>query len=205
MVPFSRKLATGAVIAAILAPLVGACSDLEVHSVFMSLDQSGARRRTVFFTDTASIFCVAEYAASRMDITFNAAIRQVKDANGAGVDIVSAIGELAPGVSRGLISLEWSRPMDPMGGGTLPFPKGSYVCEYYVDGIDPATGLRSAKKLIQGTAAFTVDYITCPVAGAAPGTLCRGYVSPTSPPTCKGVDASKTYKCDDVSGTWVPL
>ncbi len=215
MVPFSTRCATGALMAAILAPFVGACGDLEIHSVYTSLDQTGARRRTAFFTDSKSIFCDADYASSRMDITFNATIRQTFDPKAGAVpaaepkenaDIVMAIGELSPGVGHGIMSMEWTRPMDPSGmGGTLPFPAGWYRCEYYVDGIDPATGVRSTKKVIQGTVAFKVDYILCPVAGAFPGTSCRGYVAPVNPPTCKGVDANKTYKCDDVTGVWVPL
>jgi hypothetical protein len=220
MISFPRKLAATAAVIALLAPLVEACADTEVHSVYAALDASGDRRRSSFFTDTSTIYCDADYAAQRLDITFNAVIRQVFDPKGgtvplnepgANADIVTAIGELDPGISHGVLSLQWSRPMDTSGSGaTLPFPAGWYRCEYFVDGIDPKTGLRSGQKVLQGQTSFRVDYIFCPVAGVTAGTLCRNYVQPgtVGGPTntgCKGTDASKTYKCDEAAGVWVPL
>lgn len=203
MIPL-RKLATGTLVAAFLAPLAGACADGEVRAVYTALDSTGARRRNAFFTDTTSIFCDADYANSRKDATFNAVIRQIVDANGGAVDIVMAIGELAPGVGRGVMSLQWPRPMDASGGMSA-FAKGKYRCEYYVDGIDPKTGISSKQKIIQGTAEFIVDYINCPVAGAIPGSKCAGYVMPGagSNGCLNQFNMKQACNCDAASGNWV--
>src|SRR5438105_6622429 len=148
MISFPRKLAALAAVTALLAPLVAACSDTDVHAVYAALDANGDRKRSSFFTDTASIYCDADYAATRLDITFNAVIRQVYDPTGPdhkannavpttepppNVDLVVAIGELDPGIGHGVMSLQWTRPMDMSGGGTLPFLAGWYRCEYFVD------------------------------------------------------------------------
>jgi hypothetical protein len=203
MIAFLRKVAPISVIGALLAPTIGACGDLEIRSVYMALDGQGDRRRNSFFTDTTNIFCDADYAANRRDTTFNALIRYVVDANGAPVDVVMAIGELAPGISHGVMSLTWPRPMDPMGG-VQPFPKGKYRCEYYVDGIDPKTGVSSKMRVIQGTADFTVEYINCPVAGAVAGTKCAGYVAPGSGSNgcLNALNMKQACNCDG-TGFWV--
>lgn len=217
MVPL-RKLAFSTLVVAFLSPMASACGDLEIHSVYAALDGTGSRRRTSFFTDTTSIYCDADYASSRMDITFNAVIRQVYDANkvspgapvpqnepGSNTDVIMALGEISPGIGHGVLNLQWTRPMDMSGSGdTLPFPAGWYRCEYLVDGIDPKTGYRAGNAVIQGKASFRVDYINCPVAGVTAGTTCKGYVG-AGAGACKGTDASKSYKCDDASGKWVPL
>src|SRR3954452_15413417 len=49
-----------------------------VDEVFMSLDEDGARRRNVFYTDTKSISCIAKVASGRKDVTFQLRLRAVQ-------------------------------------------------------------------------------------------------------------------------------
>lgn len=98
----------------------------------------------------------------------------------------------------------------PVNGTTLPFPAGWYTCEYFVDGIDPKTGVRAPKSVAQATSPFRIDYIFCPVEGVNGGTLCRNFIQPgtvggSTNTGCKGADGTKMYKCDDMTGVWVPL
>lgn len=212
MSPLLRRCAALGLAASALGPLLPACSDLEIHDVYLALDGSGLRKRTVFYTDTTAIYCNADYGSSRSDITMNAVIRQIKDANNNATDIVLAVGELAPGVSRGVLSWELSRPMPPPNqmstqpmASMLPYPVGTFRCEVYVDGLDPANGAHSGKNAPpQGTAEFQIQYATCPVSYAAEGAACKGFFRDGQ--VCPGAETkpiSVSCTCDGTTGAWM--
>jgi hypothetical protein len=201
----AKKCVWAAVVTATLAPLVGACADLEVRSVFMALDGTGNRRRTYFFTDTQAIYCDAEFASTRKDITINAVIRQIKDASGATVNTVIGVGELAPGVTRGIASFQLARPMPPpntmMAVSMLPYPVGVFQCEMYVDALDPKSGAHSASNLkLQGLATFEIRYPECPVSFAANGAACTGFFKDNQ--VCPGANKATVCTCDPALGGW---
>jgi hypothetical protein len=207
MISFTRKLVAGVLTAAALSPFIGACSDLEVHAIYTALDGSGNRRRTVFYTDTESIFCDIEYGSTREDITFNAVVRQIKDANGAGVNIIGRVGEIAPGISHGTLSFELSHPVpnptQPMmnAPSVLPYPVGTFLCEIYVDALDPKSGVNSSQTHApEMTTQFEIRFPDCPVSFAADGIVCKDFYRDKQ--VCPSAVKAISCTCDYATTTW---
>lgn len=174
--------------AVVAAPLLAtACTKTAgVSDVYMSIDDDGARERSLFYTDSASITCVFKVSAGRANATFTAVIRQVRKISfGQGgndfqpVNTVISSGDFHPGVTNGTpttLTLKLvPTSIDAMtstlkADDTAPFAPGSYRCEVAIDG-EPAD-----------SAAFNIAYPSCPAARIIPGQKCAGFYA-TSPPT----------------------
>jgi hypothetical protein len=160
----------------------------------MALDGDGARKRTVFFTDTQSIWCDVDYSSGRKDVTFDAEIRAVRlwsDADAALVpaDVVMAYGETAgqPGTGS-TAGFEWlvqDASGSPAAEGSAPYPVGDFRCDVMMDGD------------VVASLPFSVEYPSCPLVPVAPGVACAGWVREGSVcPDAKGLG------CVCSAGVW---
>jgi hypothetical protein len=149
------------------------CKSAGVRHSYMALDQSGARKRTQFFTDTQTIWCDVEYSSGRTDLTIDVRIRATQVWDDAlmaliPVDATLATGEVAG--MQGMASIagfQWV--LDQPGGGvapagTIPYPVGDFVCDVTLDG-EPVASLP-----------FSVEFPTCPVPPVLNGAQCKGWV-----------------------------
>jgi hypothetical protein len=165
---------------------VAGCDTAGFKRSYMALDGEGHRRRDVFFTDTESIFCVAELASGVDDVTVRADFEQrayYLPEDGSRVDLQRFIGseELAPGAGEELVtSFELQRTQDQ------PYDAGDYACLLYLNGD------------LEAEHAFRVEYPECPVAPIEPGVRCRGFVLDGA--VCTGV-LGESCACA-ASGTW---
>jgi hypothetical protein len=71
------RLACLAFCAVVLAAICGGCKWSGVSAVYMAIDSMGAQERTVFFTDSTSIYCVTKFSSARQDATLSITIHQV--------------------------------------------------------------------------------------------------------------------------------
>ena len=136
------RLALLLVVVFAIPTLSAACTaTANVDDAFMALDSDGNRKRDVFFTDTAQIYCVAEFASSRTDVTLNMRLHQLTRYDFVQNAIVPFDSyptevELAPGVSqRGFQSLQLVKTApDGTQDDNLPYFAGDYQCEIFLDG-----------------------------------------------------------------------
>jgi hypothetical protein len=162
----------------ILAPLlfalpalsVACTSTANVDDAYMALDGAGDRRRTVFYTDTASIFCVAEFASSRTDATINIKLHQLSRYDYVqnqivGFDSYPAEVEIAPGATaRSNQSLELIKlDSDGKAGDGLPFQAGDYECQIFLDGK------------LQKSVKFSIQFPPCPDTRILANSTCLGF------------------------------
>jgi hypothetical protein len=189
----SLAVAAGVVLAA--ASLLPACTKTAgVADIYMSLDEDGARKRELFFTDSASITCVFKVGVGRANATFSALIRQIRELPfGQGgddfqpVNRVITSGDFHPGVTNGtptLLTLKMvPSTIDPTTNEQkqdedAPFAPGSYRCEVSIDGVPT------------DVAAFNIAYPDCPTAQIATGQKCAGFYAFSPPTTCPKNGAS---------------
>lgn len=175
-----RRVGAAAAFAALAASVLPACTaTANVSDVWMSIDADGARRRGVFFTDSANITCVAEVGIGRTDVTIEMLIRQVASAPFAAesedeFDTVNAVilaRELRPEITKdrpGTVSLSMvpsslDEDGKPREDDEAPFNAGSYRCEVYLDGEN-----------VQSVS-FNVEYTPCPTAIIRDKTPCLGF------------------------------
>ncbi len=172
-----RRLGAAAALGVLVASALPACTaTANVSDVYMSIDEDGARRRNVFYTDSASITCIAEVGIGRKDVTIEMLIRQIRAAplgtdDFESVDSVIAARDVHPDITKdkpALIALTMiPTSLDDEGrlkeDQEAPFHPGSYVCEVTLDG-KPA-----------GTAAFNIGYPDCPTTIIQKGTPCKGF------------------------------
>jgi hypothetical protein len=179
-------LSVFAALSIVALPLLSCTSTANVSDVWMSIDDDGARRRTVFFADSASVVCIAEVGVGRRDVTVEMFIRQIREVPpGTGgsefqeTNRVVAANEIHPGPTSGgrpaLLALKMVPSTTDASGNTqendaAPFGPGSYRCEVVVDG-KPA-----------GETAFNIRYADCPPARIVKGQACAGFYA-TDPPT----------------------
>lgn len=186
---------------ALLAPVLASCTaTIGIKDVYMSLDQSGARKRTTFFTDTESIVCIIEYSAGREGATIEALIRQNARFDFANNNLVPAdriTGSLDTPGAKGanqVLALALSKK-DPVTGedkGDLPFAPGRYTCEVRVDGK------------LEDSATFNVEFPPCPTSTIRTGTLCLGFYKNDTECPAFGASSKEpgTCKCNGPGGTW---
>jgi hypothetical protein len=186
-----------AVLATLASP--SCTSTANVTDVWMSLDQDGARHRNVFFTDTKSIFCVAEVAIGRNNATLEMLLRRVQTydfAKGDVVDVnvVNAHNEQRPAVSadRQLVTLKVPRTTtnaqgQSSEGDDVPFVPGRLQCEVSIDG-----------QLFKSTT-FNIEFPPCPTDAITPATLCVGFypVGQTCPKSGASGAPQPTCKCGE--------
>jgi hypothetical protein len=140
----------------------------------MALDNTGARKRTQFFTDTQAIWCDAQYSSGRTDLTIDVELRSTAlwdDATQQMVPahVVYANGELPAQVGvGGIAAFQWVALLPNGGGtappGTVPYPVGDFVCDITLDGQ------------LAASLPFTVAYPACPVPAVEENAMCAGWV-----------------------------
>ena len=154
-----------------LPVLSAACTaTANVDDAYMALDAQGDRRRNIFFTDSAAIYCVAEFASVRKDVTLNIKLHQLSRYDYAqnqlvGYDAYPTEVEIAPGPSgRGLQSLmlvkEDAKGVQADG---LPYQVGDYECQILLDGQK------------QKTVKFSIQFPPCPDAQILGNSTCFGF------------------------------
>ncbi len=149
---------------------VACTATANVDDAYMALDGAGDRKRNVFFTDTAQIYCVAEFAAVRKDVTLNIKLHQVSRYDFVQNQLVAYDAyptevEIAPGPSgRGLQSLLLIKE-DAKGAQTdgLPYQAGDYECQIFLDGQK------------QKTVKFSIQFPPCPDAQILANATCFGF------------------------------
>lgn len=158
-----------------LVALSAACTTTaNISEVYTALDSEGFRRRSVFFTDTKEIHCIAEGSFGRPDVTVEGFIHQVRvynsgkdDFDGADryigyVEIQPAVSQAAAGPTK--IDLLLGRTdQDGKDDDKAPYAAGSYICEVAIDGA------------IVKTASFNIDFPECPPAEIVAGLPCIGF------------------------------
>lgn len=184
-----------ALAAAWLCSTLASCRTAGLKRVFMSLDQQGNRKRTTFFADTASIFCVGELVSGRADVTVESKIKATTLYDPDSDSMVPAhglawLGEAAPGKTDGaFVSFELAKVSE--GGGSPSqrslYPVGTFTCELAIDGER------------EDSVDFDIAFPPCPVLPPAQGQLCRGWVRAGS--RCQGAGAL-SCTCDGASGAW---
>ncbi len=167
-------------VAVLAVPVFGACSTTaNISDVYTGLDAPDAngdtRRRTVFFTDTKEIHCIAEMGVGRPDVTVETFIHQIRAFDFQAneffeTDRYLGFVEIKP-ERQGGSDGQPSKPVyldfvlgrvdaDGQPKDDAPFEAGSYVCEVALDGE------------IQKTARFNIDFPPCPSAFLVPNGPC---------------------------------
>jgi hypothetical protein len=152
---------------------LGACNTAGLDRAYTALDGMGARKRTAFFTDTASIWCDVDYSSGRADLTIGMRVRATRlwdDARHSMVpaNAVLAVGEVVGQQGTDLTAgFEWQL-LGPDGNaapaGTIPYPVGDFVCDVTLDG-NPVDSLP-----------FSVSFPDCPAPPVIGGAACAGWV-----------------------------
>lgn len=153
------------------ALLSAACtSTANVDDAFMALDSGGQRKRTVFFTDTQQIYCVAEFAASRKDVTVNMKLHQLTRYDYGQNQLVPYDAyptevEIAPGVTARTFESLLLTKVDAKGAANdgLPYQAGDYECQIFLDGQK------------QKTVKFSVQFPPCPDIQILGNATCLGF------------------------------
>ncbi|MBX3206895.1 MAG: hypothetical protein KF764_17625 [Labilithrix sp.] len=172
-----RRLGAAALLGTLVTSALPACSaTANVGDVWMSLDEDGARRRSVFFTDSSGITCVAEVGVGRPDVTVEILIRQIRGAplgtdDFEPIDVVVVATDIRPTITKdrpATVSLTLiPTSLDEEGrlkeDQEAPFSPGSYICEVMLDGV------------LQKSVAFNVDYPPCPTTVILESRPCLGF------------------------------
>lgn len=173
------------------------CSTAGLRDAYTALDESGLRRRDVFFTDGTVLYCVAEVSSGREDLTVDALIRQTVAYDEAAdktteVDIVAAIASSGPGRAQGVNVAVSLTPANADGTPNEDgaFPVGEYLCEIYLDGE------------LEASVPFRIDFPSCPAYAIAPNSACQGFFRRNT--TCPRFGASSLDKseCKCTDGLW---
>ena len=205
MIAASKAARIGARFAAlaVLCGVVASCTTTaRVSDVYMALDGSGDRKRTVFFTDSKEIHCIVEAGIGRRGVTLETIVRELQSYDFVAdrffpSDRVSANIESAPTPADGIQKTDLSlNPHAPDGSDAAgaPFSPGHFQCEAYLDGV------------LAQTAVFNVDFPPCPASAIRPATTCFGFykqnaqcprygVTSRDPAQCR-CSSTKGWECD---------
>ena len=162
------------------------CETAGIKRAYMALDTDGRRKRDAFYTDTEAIFCVAELASGREDLTVQGRLiaSYLELPSGAVADrIVLGSNEIAPGAGEDLrvsFMLEKDRATDP-------YIAGQYECEIRLDGE------------IEAVLPFEIRFPLCPEAPLLTGFACAGHVREGS--QCPGALSGTLCTCG-TDGAW---
>jgi hypothetical protein len=134
-----------------------------VGDVWMSLDEDGARRRSVFFTDSKTIVCIAEVSAGRDNATLEMQFHRVQaydfvKEGFSNVDVITDYMEVRPAITQGKpqrVALRVVRTSTDENGKVkededAAFLPGRMLCEVRLDG--------ELKKSVT----FNIDFPSCP-------------------------------------------
>jgi hypothetical protein len=174
---------------ALAALALVSCNTAAVKKSYMSLDSEGNRRRTVFYTDTDTIYCVGELALGRKDVSVEASFRSTALATPKGdlvpIDAVLAVQDVSPGSTGSdvVVSFQLLKLANPTG----PWPAGKFACDLAIDGE------------FEASAPFEIQYPPCPFQPPVTGDTCAGFFLPKS--TCPGAVSPQTCTCTD-HGVW---
>jgi len=180
---------------------MGCSGAATIGDIFMALDDAGVRRRTNFFTDTLSIYCVAEYGSGDNAVTLTGAIRQRQLYNPAtdqmeNTNRVLSLTETVPGKGPtrrvGVAFTKRNEAGQETVGNELPYPAGKFECEISLDG-------KLFSKL-----PFGVSFAPCPDGQITQRAGCRGFFKPNA--VCPKYGSSSTdgatCTCDATNGNW---
>jgi hypothetical protein len=147
--------------------LLSGCDTVGVKDAYTALDAAGNRKRSTFYTEAESIYCVMELASGIDDYSVTAKIRArslFEDVRGrprplSGRAIIGAEEQL-PGRGENLkASFQLLRPE-----GDEFYPAGEFVCELYIDNE------------LERALPFKILYPDCPFAPIKAGSACGGLV-----------------------------
>lgn len=192
----------------------------EVRKVYMALDSTGDRQRNEFYTDSKEFFCDVDYVGAQRNTTVFAVIRRVATLSdsdninpgplqvAAKTDDIFAVGEAAPGTTKSVIGFQIGRPKptDPNAAGSeLPFPRGVYDCEIYVnrDPLAKAGSTTDPKLTPNGVTRFAIRWPpgSCPIGFALASSPCAGFW-PQQGKQCRGQLMNQVCTCGQASGVW---
>ena len=185
LVRFSR----GAAALAVLCSIAAGCNTAAIKHSYMSLDQDGSRKRSMFYTDTENIFCVGEMAIGRKDVSINAAIRSTALApppSGTLVPLAStlAVKDVTPAATGSDVVVAFQLLKADS---KDPWPAGSFVCDLAIDGE------------LTDSVPFQIAYPDCPLMPPQGGDSCAGFFLPGS--KCVGALSAETCLCTE-EGIW---
>lgn len=186
-----------------MASAAPACTTTaNVSDVWMSLDDDGARRRKVFYTDSDNVTCIAEIGVGRKDVTFEMLIRRIAEApfgtdDFEAVNKVITANEVHPAPTQGATTITLKmEPTTVSAEGKLeesdeaPFTPGSYVCEVRIDG----------EKVKQ--VAFNIDYAPCPTLQIQQQAPCVGFYTTGTECPAGGESGDPDPKCACTDKGW---
>jgi len=184
------RLAKAACALFLLGVTTTSCSAAsEVKAVYMALDSNGDRVRDTFYTDTTTIVCNIDWVGNSADTTIDAKIVQTSP-----IGAVMAAGEQPGTEGEASFSFTWTM-QSASGGGTAPFPTGTFECDVTVNG-EPA-GISKFQILWPPKDSKGNE---CPAEGAAtPGAQCQGWVEQGS--VCPSA-ANLAQQCSCNGATW---
>lgn len=180
--------------------LVASCQTAGIKRVYTSTDGAGNYRRTTFYTDSQSIFCVAELASGRDDLTVRTTIRLkrrydpfTRSLSEKGAEEIG-VEEIAPGKGENLRSVVSVTKKGADGAETkdaAPFIVGEYECAVSIEGDAP--------EIVHFEVRFPED--GCPSFPARDGHVCSGYYPPGA--VCPGTSTRGTAaECTCTDGAW---
>jgi hypothetical protein len=160
----------GALLLALPALSAACTATANVDDAFMALDSAGDRKRDVFFTDTAQIYCVAEFASSRTDVTVNIKLHQLSRYDFVqnqivGFDAYPTELEIAPGAAARSKHSLLLVVADEQGNAKqgLPYQAGDYECQVFLDGH------------LQKSVRFSIQFPPCPDIRILANSTCLGF------------------------------
>jgi len=187
----NRLLARGRLLLALATvPALVSCNTAAVKHGYMSLDAQGSRRRSTFYTDTDTIYCIAELAVGRADVTVQGTFRALDfsvppKGDWVPTNTVLAVSDLATSTTGSdvIAAFQLIKKVDTSG----PWPAGRFVCELSIDGE------------LEESVPFEILYPDCPFQPPFDGDQCAGFFLPAS--SCPGAVTAQTCVCSD-TGTW---
>lgn len=173
----------------LLCSLAVSCNTAAVKHLYMSLDQDGSRKRTVFYTDTDKIYCIGELAVGRKDVSITATIRSTASAplpTGESIPFASTLAakDITPGGTGEDVIASFEILKGNMDG---PWSAGDFVCDLSIDAD------------VVDSTAFQIQYPQCPAVPPFNGEPCEGFFRPQS--TCVGGITAQTCVCS-TEGDW---
>jgi hypothetical protein len=172
-----KRLSIGLVAWVLVVASLSSCKTIGVKDVYTSIDANGERRRSTFYTDSKSIYCVVELANGRKDATVEVQFHELQRYDYSKKAFVSAdnitilAGEaVAETGSDARMVFELGRAVvyDDKGQQVAtgaPYYPGQYSCEVYIEGA------------LEQRVTFNVLFPEsgCPITPAVPARLCIGF------------------------------
>jgi hypothetical protein len=174
---------------AILSLCIASCNTAAIKRSYMSLDQDGSRKRTLFYTDTQDIYCIGEMAIGRKDVSITAALRSTALApppSGRPIPLASTLAakDVTPGQTGSDIVVSFQILKSDM---RDAWPAGDFSCDLSIDGE------------LSASVPFQIAYPDCPLVPPQNGDSCAGFFLPLS--KCSGAISAQGCVCSD-DGSW---